>query len=115
MIADTRPPPIGTLIDRVQLRRRVTTDEDEGGETALFTPIATVWARVRQLSARQDFSSDGRGQAITHSVVMRFRTDLKAGDRILYRGAVLEIAAANDMNGRRAYLSCQCSERVVTG
>ena len=26
-----------------------------------------------------------------------------------------EVAALADINGRRAYLSCQCSERAVTG
>ena len=114
-MSETHLPPIGTLTDRVQLRRKVTSDEDEGGAPAVFTPIATVWARVRQLGARQQFAADARGQAISHSVVMRFRTDLKPGDRILYRGGTLEIAAAADMNGRRAYLSCQCSERAVTG
>ena len=108
-------PPIGTLTDRVQLKRRVTTDEDEGGELAVFTPIATVWARVYQLGARALLESDARGQAITHSVVLRFRNDLKPGDRISYRGGDLDIAAAGDLNGRKAYLSCQCTARVVTG
>jgi hypothetical protein len=46
---------------------------------------------------------------------MRFRTDLKPGDRIAYRGGELEIEAAGDINGRRAYLGCQCSQRMVTG
>jgi head-tail adaptor len=48
-------------------------------------------------------------------VVLRFRIDLHPGDRITYRGRDLEVMAANDLNGRRAYLACQCSERVVTG
>jgi len=48
-------------------------------------------------------------------VVLRFRTDLAPGDRVVYRGRDLEIAALADINGRRAYLSCQCSERAVTG
>jgi SPP1 family predicted phage head-tail adaptor len=108
-------PSIGTLTDRVQLVRRMTSDEDEGGEIAVFVPIATVWARVRPLGTRAAFEADARGQAISHSVVMRFRTDLKAGDRVIYRGLVLEVMSADDLNGRRAYLSCRCSERVVTG
>ena len=108
-------PAIGTLTARVQLQRRITTDEDEGGEVAAFTPIATVWARVRPLTARAAFEADGRGQAISHSVVLRYRTDLKPGDRILYRGQVLCIVGASDLNGQQAYLSCQCSERAVTG
>jgi SPP1 family predicted phage head-tail adaptor len=109
------PPPLGTLTDRVQLQRKTTTDEPEGGEVAVFTAIATVWARVRQLSARKAYADDARGQSITHIVVMRFRTDLKPGDRIVYRGRALEIEALADINGRRAYLSCQCAERAVTG
>lgn len=108
-------PPLGTLTDRVVLKRRTTTDEDEGGEVALFSPLATVWARVRRLGARAAMEADGRGQTLTHAVVLRFRSDLRPGDRIAYRGTDLEVLAASDLNGRRAYLSCQCSERVVTG
>ena len=114
-MSDTRIPPIGTLTDRVQLLRKTSTSEDEGGVVAAHVPFATVWARVRQLSARQAFASDARGHNVSHAVVMRFRTDIGAGDRIVYRGRTLEIASVADLNGRRAYLSLQCSERVVTG
>jgi SPP1 family predicted phage head-tail adaptor len=114
-VSGERIPALGTLTDRVQLQRRVVTGEDEGGTSAIFGPLANVWARVTALSARAAIESDGRGQGISHSVVIRFRTDLKPGDRVLYRGAVLEVAAACDLNGRRAYLSCQCTQRVVTG
>jgi len=114
-VSDTRIPPIGPLTDRVQLQRKITTSEPEGGEIATYTPIATVWARVRQLATRQAFAADARGQAITHSVALRFRSDLRPGDRAIYRGRLLEIASAADIDGRRAYLSLQCSERAVTG
>jgi SPP1 family predicted phage head-tail adaptor len=110
-----RIPPLGTLTDRVTLQRKITTSEPEGGEVAVYSTLSTVWARVRQLSARSSVAEDARGQSISHSVVIRFRTDLKPGDRIVYRGRNLEIAGLADINGRRAYLSCQCSERAVTG
>lgn len=108
-------PPLGTLTDRVTLKRRIVSAEDEGGHAAIYSTLATVWARVRQLSARQAYADDARGQGVTHGVVIRFRTDLKPGDRIVYRGRTLEIEAMADLNGRRAYLSCQCAERIVTG
>jgi SPP1 family predicted phage head-tail adaptor len=108
-------PRLGTLTDRIVLKRKVTTDEDEGGETAVYSTLATVWARVRALGTRQSFEADARGQSVSHAVVMRYRTDLKAGDRIVSRGRDLEVLGTSDLNGRRAYLSCQCSERVVTG
>ena len=114
-MSETRIPPLGTLTDRVALQRKIMSDEPEGGELAVFTTLATVWARVRQLSARASLAEDARGQSVTHSVVMRFRTDLKPGDRLVYRGRNLEIEGLADINGRRAYLSCQCAERAVTG
>jgi SPP1 family predicted phage head-tail adaptor len=113
-VSEERIPSLGTLTDRVQLRRKVTTSSAAGGELAVFTPLGTVWARVRRLGTRQAFDSDARGQAISHSVAMRFRTDLRPGDRIVYRGHDLEIAAVSDINGRRAYVSCACVERAVT-
>jgi SPP1 family predicted phage head-tail adaptor len=114
-VSEDRIPPIGTLTDRIQLMRKITTSEPEGGEVAVYSPIATVWARVKQLAARQSFAEDARGQGISHSVALRFRSDLKPGDRVVYRGRNLEIGGVADINGRRAYLSLQCSERVVTG
>ena len=110
-----RIPALGTLTDRVTLLRKIESSEPEGGTVAVYSALGVVWARVRQLSARTSLAEDARGQAISHSVVLRFRTDLKPGDRIAYRGRTLEIAALADINGRRAYLSCQCSDRAVTG
>ncbi|HWA42162.1 MAG TPA: phage head closure protein [Hypericibacter adhaerens] len=107
--------PLGTLTERLQLMRRSTSHEAEGGEVVSFSPFATVWGRVRALTARAAFAADARGQAITHSVVIRFRPDLRAGDRIVWRGTTLEVAHAADLDGRRAYLSCQCLEQAVTG
>lgn len=114
-MSETRTPALGNLTDRIQLQRRVSTSEDEGGAIVTWSPLSTVWARVRQLSTRQGLAEDARGQAITHSVVLRFRLDVGPGDRLIYRGRTLDIAGAADLNGRRAYLSLQCVERAVTG
>jgi SPP1 family predicted phage head-tail adaptor len=108
-------PALGTLTDRVQLRRRETVAEAEGGHTALYVPMATVWARVRSLAGRQGQTADGRAVAISHAVVLRFRNDIGPGDRIVYRGRNLDVVSAADLNGRRAYVSCTCSETSFTG
>lgn len=103
------------MTERVQLKQRVTTHQDEGGEAAVFAPIATVWARVTRLGARAAFASDARTQATSHVVVMRYRTDLRPGDRLSWRGIDLDVEAVSNLDGRRGYLSCQCSSAVVTG
>jgi len=110
-----QPPPIGTLTDRVELKRREMAGEAGGGHMTLFVPVASLWARVRSLTGRQGTSADGRAVAISHSVVLRFRNDVRPGDRLVYRGRNLDVVSAADLNGRRAYLSCACSETSVTG
>jgi len=114
-LPDTRTPPLGALRDRVQIRRRDMADDGEGGFAVSYFPLATVWARVRQLAGRPASLADGRVSSITHSVVLRFRTDISPGDRLVFEGRNLEVVSAGDLNGRRAYLSCTCSEAVVTG
>lgn len=109
------PPPLGMLTDRVQLQRREMTRESEGGHATVYVSVATIWSRVRSLSARGSFEADGRGSTVTHAVVTRFRADVKPGDRFVYRGRHLHVVSADDMNGRRAYLSCRCAEMAVTG
>jgi SPP1 family predicted phage head-tail adaptor len=108
-------PPLGSLTDRVQLFKRDVSAEPEGGEITTYVPLATVWARVRLLSARPAETADGRGAVLTHSAVLRYRTDFSPGDRLVYAGRKLELIAAADLNGRRAYLSCTLSESGVTG
>lgn len=110
-----RVPPIGTLTDRVQLRRRESVGDGGGGHERIYVPLNAVWARVRSLTGRQGTNADGRAVASSHSVVLRFRSDLSAGDRIVYRGRNLDVVSAADLNGRRAYLSCACSETSFTG
>lgn len=108
-------PPFGTLTDRILFKRREMAGEDEGGHVALFVPVTSLWARVRSLAGRQGTSMDGRAVEISHAVVLRFRNDIKPGDRIVYRGRNLDVVSAADLNGRKAYLSCACSETTFTG
>ncbi|MDR3475192.1 MAG: phage head closure protein [Devosia sp.] len=114
-LVDAPAPAIGALRDRVQIRRRDTADDGQGGSVTTYFPLATVWARVRQLSSRSGQAADGRTSSITHSVVLRYRTDIGPGDRLVYLGRTLDVVGADDLNGRRAYLACTCSETTVTG
>ncbi len=108
-------PQVGSLTDRVQLQHKVTTGEVEGGHAVVYVPVTALWARVRALGARFTADGGGRGASASHSVVVRFRTDVSPGDRFGYRGRWLEVLGAADLNGRRAWLSCSCVETAVVG
>jgi len=109
------PLAIGALTDRVSLQRRVDTSELEGGVPHTFVRVSSLWARVPSLSARLAIAGDGRAAEASHSVVVRFRSDVSVGDRFGYRGRWLEVVGFADLDGRRAWLSCQCQERGMVG
>lgn len=108
-------PAIGTLRDRVTLQHRTMADEIEGGHSLAFATALGLWARVRALSGRQTSLGDARASAITHTVVVRYRTDIAPGDRFVFMGRDLDVISAADLNGARAFLSCACAETSVTG
>jgi SPP1 family predicted phage head-tail adaptor len=109
------PAGLGSLSDRVALQRRVDTSELEGGVSHMFMTVSSVWARVRSLSARIALAGDGRAAEASHSVVVRYRPDVAVGDRFGWRGRWLEVVGVADLDGRRAWLSCQCMEGGMAG
>jgi SPP1 family predicted phage head-tail adaptor len=113
--APSTPPGLGALTDRVSLQRRVDTSELEGGTAHMFMTVSSLWARVRALSARIAFAGDGRAAEASHSVVVRYRSDVAVGDRFGWRGRWLEVVGTSDLDGRRTWLSCQCMERGMVG
>jgi SPP1 family predicted phage head-tail adaptor len=114
-LSDAGTPSLGSLRDRVQLTRRDVADDGQGGSITTFVPMTSLWGRVRQLSSGRTVVNDGRVVSISHSAVLRYRTDIRPGDRLVVSGRNLDVVSAADLNGRRAYLSCLCAETVVTG
>jgi len=108
-------PAISGLTDRVQLQRRELTGEAEGGHAELFVPLTTLWARVTAIGTREAQTADGRSVSISHTVVLRHRNDIRAGDRFVYRGRYLSVVSAEDLSGRKRFLGCRCAETAVTG
>jgi SPP1 family predicted phage head-tail adaptor len=108
-------PNVGGLVDRVQLQRREMAAEAEGGHVVTFVPIMSLWARVTAVGAREAQLADGRSVSVTHTVVLRHRNDVRAGDRFLYGSRHLHVVSAEDLSGRKRFLGCRCSETMVVG
>lgn len=108
-------PPVGGLSERVEVQRRVETPLPEGGHAVNYVPLGSAWARVRARSGRFSREGDGRAAVTSHGVVLRFRKDIGPGDRLIHRGRALDIVSAEDLNGRRAYLSCLCQRTEIVG
>lgn len=84
--------PAGRLRHRVLIQQQVTTRDDDGVQTTNWVDVATVWASVEPLSAREFIQSGQTQVAVAARITIRYRAGLQASMRILHRGQVYNIA-----------------------
>ncbi len=105
----------GKLNRRITIQRRSATLDDYGQESAGWTDIATVWADVRPIGGREKMRSMAVESTLTHTVLVRYRTDLLpavSADawRIVYGTRILQITASMDQDDARKYIIFDCIE-----
>lgn len=101
---------IATLNQRVGIEQRTETLLPEGGHAVVFVPLATVWARVHARPGILQTDADARASVATHQIVMRYRRDVSPGDRFDWQGRKLEVLWAEDLEGRKGFLNCGCTQ-----
>lgn len=91
-------------------------DMVSGEEVPGWADVASVWASVEPLSAREFIAAQAGQSEITARVVIRHRADIDATMRILYRGQVYNIhGVLADPKSGLEYLTLPVSEGVNNG
>lgn len=103
-------PEVGGLRTRLVLQGPVDTPDDTGAFSRSWTAVATLWANVVPVVARQQFPADAIEVAISHHVTIRGRADVVNGMRFLLGDRALLIRAVTDPEMRGRYLLCRCEE-----
>lgn len=93
------------------LRNRVTIQK-KGGDTnewdeprpQAWADVATIWANIRHLSGSETIKADAQTSVVKASIRIRWRTDVKAGMRVLASGAVYAIEAVLPDLQRREFV-----------
>lgn len=104
------PIPIGRLSEEITLEAPYSQSDGAGGETVTWTPIATTHARIEPAQAREQIEADRLDGFVSHRVLMRYRTDLLGGMRILYRDRILRVLVARDLDETRRFTMALCEE-----
>lgn len=82
----------GRLRHRVSLQRlQETRDPNTGAVITDWVELAKLWAEVAPLSAREFAASQAVQSRVTARITIRYREDVTAKDRIVYRGQVYNI------------------------
>lgn len=103
-------PAIGALRERVTLQQPVEADDGAGGVAVTWSGVATVWAAIRPRSLREAEVSGRLDGIVTHAVMIRHRTDVRGGWRIVFGNRELRVLAVQDSDGRKRFTECLCEE-----
>lgn len=97
---------------RVTLQAATKARNASGEEIKTYTDIATVWAAIFPVSAKEYMSAGQLQAAVTHRVNIRFRADVKPDWRIKFGNRYFEIKAITNREERNISLDLICAEGV---
>ena len=103
-------PSIGALRHRLRLEAPVDLSDGVGGFERTYRTISYVWAMISSISAHAQFIEQRFEQSTSIRVDLRWRSDIAAGMRLVFRDRILLIHAVQDVDGTRRFLTCACEE-----
>ena len=112
-----RLPNIGDLNRRVTLESLVQTKDAEGGMVDSWSAVATVWAKVANLSGNERRASSHGGQVAEARTefTIRYRAGLNAKMRVSYAGKIYNIRHINDFAEEHRFVVLTCDTGVNDG
>jgi SPP1 family predicted phage head-tail adaptor len=81
------------LNQRITIQRRQAGQDGYGQETTAWTDVCTVWAEAEPLRGREQFLAQQTQVQADVRFVIRYRSDIDAAMRVLWRGQPHGIAA----------------------
>ena len=110
----------GALGQRITLQRRSVAQDPTGGQLAIWTDVATVWAEVVPLSGRELITAQAVSAETSHQITMRWQpafADPKtvAALRVVMNGRCFNINASINEDERNRTLTLLVSEGVNDG
>lgn len=90
----------GKLDRQIILLSYSSTTDTSGGISETYTPLATVWADIRDLREKEVFEAQQDNSEIITRFRIRYRDDLKARDRVQWKGREYDIIGVPSEIGR---------------
>lgn len=108
----------GKFDKRIRLEAEVTTQGAAGGVKTAWTEVATVWASVRNFSGgerRSTGAGGGEVEVARTEFTIRYRPGVTAKMRVVFKGAVYNIAHVNNFMERNESLVLTCDTGANDG
>jgi SPP1 family predicted phage head-tail adaptor len=106
----------GDLDQRIIVEQRAAATQNGLGEnTSPWTLLATLWAYAEPLRGREFFSAAQQQQVTDVRFVVRYRADISAAMRVLWRGVYHDIQSAIHVDGAKTWLELMTVAGVRDG
>lgn len=99
---------IGKLRQRLTLQKRSETPDAGGGAVLSWTNVADVWAEVIALEGSERVQDMRLADRQSYRVRLRYRTDISAKERFLFKEQIMNIRSVTDVMARGRWLECRC-------
>ena len=84
---------IGALNRRLTLEAPAETADGSGGVTRSYSAVATLWASVEPIGARDTIEAGALGANVTHRLTLRYSADINVRHRFRDGDAIYRIDA----------------------
>lgn len=105
----------GQLNRLISLQRKAEAKNDDGDLSRSWTEVAKPWARKVDMAGRELEAAMSISQEISVKFLVRYRTDVEQGMRIVLAGEFYHVIAALDKRGDRDELQIYCSKGLLDG
>jgi SPP1 family predicted phage head-tail adaptor len=105
----------GRANKRLVFQKKTKTADGRGGNTITWTNLAadaTVWAVVKPLSSKERYAGDQVQREATHTIEVRYRTDIHSGMRAKLGDRIFAITGVVDVE--EAHVKLAISAKEVT-
>lgn len=105
---------ISELRHRITIQQMSRTTDGQGGWTESWADFATVWAKVKPMSAKERTFSQQIQENVTHKIVIRWLADVDSEMRISFEGRIFQIKGKIREDERRWFMEIMAEEGVAS-
>ena len=101
---------IGELNQRAALQARVLTPDGGGGFSESWQSFASVWVAVASIGGNDTVVAEALQSRVRHRIVLRRRTDLAAGQRVVVGARRFKVQGVLDEGRQASTMTLLCEE-----
>jgi SPP1 family predicted phage head-tail adaptor len=101
---------IGDLKRRMELQAPSDFIDDLGQPVRNWTTYATIWAQISPISVAEGVFGNQLKGLETHSILIRWRDDVRVNHRMLHDGRIFQISSVRNLDENRQALAIAATE-----